>query len=456
VLVAIAVVALGLPAAAAAATGYRIVHDVTTATGRHVWTQQTLDGLPVFGSYTYANGGLGYQTSVQRTFAKAATVLGGHYALSASQARAIALGHTRAPAGSSATASRVAFPSGTSARRAWSVRVSFSYGPGDWSVVVDAETGKVLHAANQVRFVDGTGSVFSPNPVITLGDPNLTDHNDANSAVPAGAYSKVTLHDLDGSGFLRGPWVDATKGKHDASLADEPSEKFLYQRHDDRFEAVMSYHWLDESQRYIQSIGFDNVNAEPQDIKVDDYTGDNSFYSPAKDTITYGIGGVDDAEDAEVILHEYGHAIQEAQVPGWGKTEQGGAMGEGFGDYWAGDQTAEASNGHGLLCIAEWDSTSYAPVPSCLRRLDSAKHFPEDMDGEVHDDGEMWSASLWQIRTAVGRNVANHVILEAHFLLNPKSKFAQGAQAILDADRSLYGGAHAAKITKIFTKRGIL
>ncbi|HVG68404.1 MAG TPA: hypothetical protein VM785_09415 [Gaiellales bacterium] len=215
---AVALAAAALPGAASAATGWRVVHDVTTASGRHLWTQQTVDGLPVYGAHTYSNGGLGFETAVQRTFARPAT----------------------------------------------------------------------------------------------------------------------------------------------------------------------------------------------------------------------------------------------AQVPGFGATEQGGSMGEGFGDYWAADQTAAASDGQGLLCLAEWDSTSYAPVPSCLRRLDSAKHFPEDMDGEVHDDGEMWSASLWLIRSAVGRTVANTDILESYFLLTPVSKFRAGTKAIIAADTSLYGGTHVAKITRIFERRGIL
>jgi Zn-dependent metalloprotease len=456
-MVAIVLAAAALPAAASAATGVRVVHDVTTSTGRHLWTQQTVDGLPVYGAYTYSNGGLGFETSVQRTFAHTATALVGSYAVSADRARQIALAHTVAPSGSAASASRVAFPSGTSARRAWAVRVEFSYGPGDWSVVVDAATGKVLHAVNRVRFATGSGRVFSPNPVVTLGDPNLTDQKDANAAVPDAAYKVVDLHDLDGTGKLRGTWVNATRGTHRESVASEPTLQYLYRRHD-QFEAVMAYYWIDHSQRYIQSIGFSGtsgVNDESQFVKVDNYSGDNSFYSTGTDSITYGTGGVDDAEDAEVILHEYGHLIQDAQVPGFGATEQGGAMGEGFGDYWAADQTA-ASDHQGLLWLAEWDSTSYAPVPSCLRRLDSTKHFPEDMDGEVHDDGELWSASLWQLRSSVGRTVANTDILEAHFLLTPVSKFRQGAKAIIAADKSLYGGAHVARITRIFQNRGVL
>ena len=48
----------------------------------------------------------------------------------------------------------------------------------------------------------GTGSVFVPNPVQSLGDESLTDQKDADAAVPAAAYHDVTLTNLDGSGFL--------------------------------------------------------------------------------------------------------------------------------------------------------------------------------------------------------------------------------------------------------------
>src|SRR6185295_11756861 len=101
---------------------------------------------------------------------------------------------------------------------------------------------------------------------------------------------------------------------------------------------------------------------------------DNSFYSPQSQDITYGLGGVDDAEDAEVILHEYGHSIQDDQVPGFGSSAEAGAMGEGFGDYLAGTMGAQQSGGFQDACVAEWDATSYsATSPPCLRRLDSPK-----------------------------------------------------------------------------------
>jgi hypothetical protein len=57
-------------------------------------------------------------------------------------------------------------------------------------------------------------------------------------------------------------------------------------------------------------------------------------HRPPKNELRFGKGGVDDAEDAEVILHEYGHAIHFAQNFSFA-SEEAGAISEGFGDYWA-------------------------------------------------------------------------------------------------------------------------
>ena len=102
----------------------------------------------------------------------------------------------------------------------------------------------------------------------------------------------------------------------------------------------MTYYWVTEAQRYIQRLGFGStrraVNMESQDVRINQYGADNSFWTNhPKDEIRLGKGGVDDAEDAEVILHEYGHAIQDSQVTNFGSSPAGGAIGEGFGDYWA-------------------------------------------------------------------------------------------------------------------------
>jgi fungalysin/thermolysin propeptide len=73
-----------------------------------------------------------------------------------------------------------------------------------------------------------------------------------------------------------------------------------------------------------------------------------------------------------IIVHEYGHSVQDNQVPEFGLVEEGRAMGEGFGDYFAATVNAAIAGDFQITCIAEWDATSYAAgVPHCLRRLDS-------------------------------------------------------------------------------------
>jgi Zn-dependent metalloprotease len=165
---------------------------------------------------------------------------------------------------------------------------------------------------------------------------------------------------------------------------------------------------------------------------------------------------VDDAEDAEVIWHEYGHSIQDNQVPGFGESSEAEGIGEGFGDYWAGSLGAQLSGGFQDLCIADWDSVSYSTTsPPCLRRLDSPKHYPQDVNGDPHDDGEIWSAALWQIRGAISADKADTVILQHHFLLTTDASFNQAANALVTAATNLgYNQQVVRSIRTILQNRG--
>jgi hypothetical protein len=165
---------------------------------------------------------------------------------------------------------------------------------------------------------------------------------------------------------------------------------------------------------------------------------------------------VDDAEDAEVIWHEYGHSIQDNQVPGFGESLEAGAQGEGFGDYLAGTLGAPLSGGFQDACIADWDAVSYSTTnPPCLRRLDGTKHYPEDLVGDDHDDGEIWSAVLWQIRGAITATKADSVILQHHFLLTADASFNQAANALVTAAINLgYNQQVVRSIRTILQNRG--
>jgi Fungalysin metallopeptidase (M36) len=303
--------------------------------------------------------------------------------------------------------------------------------------------------------------VFAPNPVADLGIQTLTDQKDADyfSADPAlrKAYHRVTLTDLDGSGTLTGAYAKVLSETGKAATGTS----FIYTRDQDQFEQVMGYYWVTRAQLYIQSLGFGStlpaVNKRQQLLRINQFGGDNSFYreGTGKLTITLGKGGVDDAEDAEVIVHEYGHSVQDDQVPGFGSTPEAGAIGEAFGDYLAVTVSAHEAPTADEPCVADWDSTSYtSTTPHCLRRVDGTKHYPEDLEGEVHADGEIWSRALWDIRTALGAKLADTIIIRAQFDFAPDTSMPAAAAATIKT-AGLYGSAAKRAVTAAFAARGL-
>ncbi|MCB0895411.1 MAG: bacillolysin [Nocardioides sp.] len=287
----------------------------------------------------------------------------------------------------------------------------------------------------------GSGSVFMVNPVQSSGDQSLTDQKDAASAVPASAYATVPLRNLDGSGNLVGKWANVVSSTGDAAYS--PTNTFTYTRDDDRFEQVMAYFWVNQAQEYLQSLGFGStlrpVNAESQDVRINQYGVDNSFSWDKKDLLRFGKGGVDDAEDGEVIVHEYGHAVHDAQVPGFGTSLDAGSIGEAFGDYLSVTVGLDAARQYGWPvrapqpCVADWDSVSYtSTVPHCLRRLDTSLVL-EDRKGEVHYDGTIWSGALWDIRQryvalGLGTRAWDTTLVDSQFGYAPDTSFSAAAQ----------------------------
>jgi zinc metalloprotease ZmpB len=310
----------------------------------------------------------------------------------------------------------------------------------------------------------GEGMVFMPNPVVTLGTyAGLTDQKDADYDLLNDQRVSVTLTGLDGSGFLRGTY--ATVAGETGDSAYSANCTFNYTRHDDRFEQVMAYYWVTKSQDYIRSLGFTGtsglwreINADQQRVRINQYGVDNSFATDhPKDEMRFGKGGVDDAEDGEVILHELGHQIHFSESSTFFGTVEAGSISEGFGDYWAATVSEWATGGEpDPACIAEWDSISYTEGPiHCLRRLDENLMYPIDLNEEVHHDGQIWSHALWNLRTAIGATHADTAILRAQFDWTGTT-MPDLAQRIVDAVDDLYGAGEAGQAEAAFAERGIL
>ena len=376
---------------------------------------------------------------------------------------------------------------------AWQVLVPTLEPLGTWLLHLRADDGRVLLKENVLRF--DSARVFDPNPAKTspsIPPPGECD-TPAQAASVAGQYRNRELRNIaSGQNQLKGAYVDLTApgilaAYKPAGLADEPGRTYVYPCTDDRFEEAMVYSHVDYVQRKVQSLGFTGqagIYNRPIPAHAHFFADCNAFYDPVDQGIHFGDSDLgqcnalgpppDTAEDADVIVHEYGHAIQQDQVPGWGFGKlsavfQALSMGEGFGDLLP-------STIFGDGCVGEWASFG---ADACggeegLRNLENGAAYSVGLNkvvnlpswcsnaSDVHCSGLVWGGALWDIVQALpggvtqaNRDLVLQLVLDSHFYLDPQATYAEAAGAIRAADTALYGGSHLATIDAVFTARGI-
>ena len=302
--------------------------------------------------------------------------------------------------------------------------------------------------------VTGSGQVFDPNPVITLMRDDLEDFSDATNFTAAYQTRPLSnITEIAGIYTLDGPWVKVMDLESPNTAPSTTTNGIWnFTRGTNAFNDAMVYFHIDQNQRYIQSLGFSGSNGIQQgQIRVDTDGaggGDNSFYDPSDNTLSFGHGCVDDSEDADVILHEYGHAIQHAINASWfgGDT---GAMGEGFSDYWAGSYRLSTPNGptYHPEWVFSWDGHNDCWEGRILTQSNAIYSASETygahdtISGFVSD--EYWSTPLFtSLRTllALGRtrDEVDSIVLESHFGLGASLTMPDMAEATLLAAQGLF------------------
>jgi hypothetical protein len=328
--------------------------------------------------------------------------------------------------------------------------------------------------------INGSGFVFDPDPRTTLNTDALTDTSPA-SAFDAAYFNKPLLDLTVTSGVykLTGPYVNI-KDIEAPNTAPSTTTNGVWtaKRGNDAFDDTNIYFQIDQNQRYIQSLGFTGTKGilnRSMDIDTNGVNGDdNSHFSGSGATgyLAFGHGCVNDSEDADVILHEYGHGIQASINSSWSGGDTG-AMGEGFGDYWAGSYSYSTPNGktyHPEWAFS-WDGHSSCWGGRMLNRTDAkynstktySAHTSVTEGGVTFQSDELWSAPLFQSLVslmAAGKPRANvdQIILEAHFGLGSGVKMPAMATAIVNAATKLFPSdpTYANTFTAKFQAQGIL
>jgi len=369
------------------------------------------------------------------------------------------------------------YADGDESRLALKVTVVPAESPtGDWEVLVDGTTGEVFRAEDKAFYyrgdrlnktaATGTGNTFDPDPITrsgsTYGTGGFTDNNDADSGdLTANTVSK-TLLDITFSGGLhqlKGPFAEVQDFESPfKGLFSQASNTFNFTRNADAFEAVNVYFHIDQSMRYInQTLGVPlmpfqystGVQVDPHGLNGQD----NAHYISSTGRLAFGEGGVDDAEDLEVVLHELGHGIHDWATNGQISQQQG--LSEGCGDYWAASYTRSLgfwqSSDPEFNWVFRWDGHNQFWAG---RIVNYAALYPGGLTGAIHTDGQMWSSTLMSIWNDIGRTPTDENFLECLSMLNSGSDQNDAANAFYLADAALHGGANQPAILSRFQQRG--
>ena len=178
---------------------------------------------------------------------------------------------------------------------------------------------------------------------------------------------------------------------------------------------------------------------------------DQSAFSPLQNRLAYGDGNVDDAEDAAVVVHEYGHVLSHASLAFGNSGEERRAIEEGICDYLAGSYSKSCSD-YEWQNLFKWDGHNEFWAG---RTLTSPKQYPDNLIGQMHKDGEIFSSALMTMELAMSRKLVNQLVLGTMPFLIPDMTMPLAAQAFLETDSSLFGGIHTPLLVQIFNSKGI-
>ncbi len=223
------------------------------------------------------------------------------------------------------------------------------------------------------------------------------------------------------------------------------------------FEDLMILSHVGAYQNWISSLGVNSLQnfkllADSWGHNGGDNSSFRSYNPPRQDELVFGTGGVDDAEDADVIIHEYTHAlIHEAtglHVSTFSNETRG--LQEGLSDFAASCYSYKIKP-WGWERLFSWDGHN----EYWAGRVTNTQNALPFTSGNIYYIGEIINSALFKVARERDIDSTMKLVLEGLFLTNSNTTLTDFAQIIIDLDTLLYNGALSYDLCSSFNDRGI-
>ena len=358
---------------------------------------------------------------------------------------------------------------------AW--RVEASWNLRRWRIFVDALTGEVIFRRSLATGAEGR--VYLENPVSTPSTTLATLSNLPATETHLNGDWVTVFHYVDGNTSQVAAIEDLTL---DQTAVADVNGDFDYQpttdasaHFDDPFTEVNAYYHLDDMYTYFRDNHGYTTNRRVVSI-ANMGTGpgqpyENAYFTPVQwnGAMAYGLflgqaATVDLGYDGDVIRHEFTHSVVHdltnmgygtAVLPVYdnlGANTGPGAIHEGMADFFACTVTDDP-------VLGEY---SLAAMGGGQRNQQNNLTCPDNVEGEGHDDGEVWGGTVWEIRTTLGdATLTDSMLYGGLATLASNATFQDYAFAVQDAAAAMVGDgdltqAQADTVDSVLGQRGML
>jgi len=382
----------------------------------------------------------------------------------------------------------VLFPLADAAHLAYRIYLDLG-GTEVYQFVIDASNGRLLL---RQHLMDSTGQarIFPNSPIAggrELRDlPDGSIPNDGTVTIGNNIDAYVDANGDNLPDATTGPSLDDGRASSDTQVFDFPFGDGTTAEDPTDFPAAAitnAFYFTNFAHDYFYDLGFDEAagnyqvdnfglggtGGDPIFVEVHDANSENSAgFTRAPEglpgRLQLGIftilTGSEDARDAayeaQVIIHEYTHGVSNRLAAGPSNIDclrgtQSRGMGEGWSDYFSLSITDDPVQGAYLTGNAERGirRASYENYPFTYGDLGN------DRFDVPHDEGEIWAATLWDSRSALGAVVMDQLVYDGLTMTGCSPDMVDGRDAILAADQALNGGANRAALWDVFAERGM-